>query len=189
LFVIIGPIWRLTHQDDEAGFLYAYLACFDGIAIGCCAALLSKHLPATRSGTAGLQVAVAGAMAFLYLYRPISETNVYGVTLMAFSTAVLLIAAQRQPATGSRFLEPLRRCGRLSYELYLFHLTVLGGLQIVSPPYGTSFPMITVPLAANIPPTPWQTEIFAPGTWAGATPRIWRTLSWSAYIPYMPECM
>src|ERR1700728_2746630 len=56
-------------------------------------------------------------------------------------------------------------------------------------PYGTSFPMITVPLAANIPPTPWQTEIFAPGTWAGAIPRIWRTLSWSAYIPYMPECI
>jgi peptidoglycan/LPS O-acetylase OafA/YrhL len=134
LFVIIGPIWRLTHQDDEAGFLYAYLACFDGIAIGCCAALLSKHLPATRSGTAGLQVSVAGSMAFLYLYRPISETNVYGVTLMALGTAVLLITAPRQAAAGSPLLEPLRRCGRLSYELYLFHLTVLGGLQIVSPP-------------------------------------------------------
>ena len=28
-----------------------------------------------------------------------------------------------------------------------------------------------------MPPTPWQTEILAPGTWAGAMPRIWRTLS------------
>jgi hypothetical protein len=37
--------------------------------------------------------------------------------------------------------------------------------------------MMIVPLAANMPPTPWQTEIFAPGTWAGAMPRIWRTLS------------
>ena len=25
-----------------------------------------------------------------------------------------------------------------------------------------------VPEAANMPPTPWQTEILAPGIWAGA---------------------
>jgi hypothetical protein len=43
-----------------------------------------------------------------------------------------------------------------------------------------------VPLAANMPPTPWQTEILAPGIWAGAVPRIWRTLSCKAH---MPECM
>ncbi len=52
-----------------------------------------------------------------------------------------------------------------------------------------SFVMMIVPEAANIPPTPWQTEILAPGIWAGAMPRIWRTLSCSAYMPYMPECM
>ena len=40
-----------------------------------------------------------------------------------------------------------------------------------------------------MPPTPWQTLIFASGTCAAAVPRIWRTLSWSAYMPYMPECM
>ena len=46
--------------------------------------------------------------------------------------------------------------------------------------------MMIVPEAANMPPTPWQTEILATGIWAGAVPRIWRTLSCSAY---MPECM
>jgi hypothetical protein len=46
--------------------------------------------------------------------------------------------------------------------------------------------MMIVPLAANIPPTPWHTETFAPGTCAGAVPRIWRTLSCNANIPYMP---
>src|SRR5271166_6169444 len=30
--------------------------------------------------------------------------------------------------------------------------------------------MMMAPLAANMPPTPWQTEILAPGIWAGATP-------------------
>jgi hypothetical protein len=52
-----------------------------------------------------------------------------------------------------------------------------------------SFVNTIVPLAANMPPTPWHTEIFAFGTCAGAMPRICRTLSCSAYIPYMPECM
>lgn len=52
-----------------------------------------------------------------------------------------------------------------------------------------SFVNTMVPDAANIPPTPWATLIFAPSTWAGAMPRICRTLSCRAYMPYMPECM
>ena len=52
-----------------------------------------------------------------------------------------------------------------------------------------SFVKMIVPTAANMPPTPWQTEIFASLTCAGAMPRICRTLSCSAYMPYMPECM
>jgi hypothetical protein len=43
--------------------------------------------------------------------------------------------------------------------------------------------------AANMPPTPWQTEILASGICAGAVPRIWRTLSGKAYMPYLAECM
>ena len=49
--------------------------------------------------------------------------------------------------------------------------------------------MMIVPEAANMPPTPWQTEILASRTCAGAIPRIWRTLSCNAHMPYMPECM
>ena len=36
-----------------------------------------------------------------------------------------------------------------------------------------------------MPPTPWQTEIVAPEICAGAVPRIWRTLSCNAYMPYI----
>jgi hypothetical protein len=56
-------------------------------------------------------------------------------------------------------------------------------------PYGRPVPKMMVPEAANIPPTPWQTEIFASAICAGAMPRICRTLSCKAYMPYMPECM
>jgi hypothetical protein len=49
--------------------------------------------------------------------------------------------------------------------------------------YGPAFDMMMVPEAANMPPTPWKTEILAPGIWAGAVLRIWRTLSCKAYMP------
>jgi hypothetical protein len=39
---------------------------------------------------------------------------------------------------------------------------------------GAWFDMMMVPEAANMPPTPWQTEILASGICAGALPRIWR---------------
>ncbi len=51
---------------------------------------------------------------------------------------------------------------------------------------GMKFEKTTVPLALNMPPTPWQTETFAPATCAGAVPRICRTLSCRANMPYMP---
>ena len=54
------------------------------------------------------------------------------------------------------------------------------------PVHGRWFEKTTVPDALNMPPTPWQTLIFAPGTWAGAVPRICRTLSCRANMPYMP---
>jgi hypothetical protein len=38
--------------------------------------------------------------------------------------------------------------------------------------HGGSFEKMIVPEAANMPPTPWQTEILASGTCAGAMPRI-----------------
>ena len=55
--------------------------------------------------------------------------------------------------------------------------------------YGAWFDMTMVPEALNMPPTPWAIEILASGTCAGAVPRIWRTLSCKAYMPYMPECI
>jgi peptidoglycan/LPS O-acetylase OafA/YrhL len=82
-------------------------------------------------------------MAFVYLTWPIRESNVLGVTVMAFGTAVLLLTAherldgstiQRRARTSAAFEE----LGRLSYELYLFHLVVLGLLRTMFPPSGVA---------------------------------------------------
>ncbi|MGS0895652.1 acyltransferase family protein [Burkholderia stagnalis] len=136
--ILIGPVYRFTHAGDEGGFLYAYLACFDGIAIGCCTALLAERARWQALAAPHVQWLVAAAMAALYLAWPIAESHVVGVTAMALGTAVLLIGAdaERAPASG-RMLAPLRWSGRLSYELYLFHLIVLGGLRTFWPPSAT----------------------------------------------------
>jgi len=141
LIIVAGPLWRLAHQGDEGGYLYAYAASFDGIAIGCCTAVLARKVALRGRAMQFLQGAVAVAMVLLYLGLPIGQTNVLGVTGMALGTAVLLLRAHERSADpvrhGSRPLVMLGWLGRLSYELYLFHLVVLGLIRTAFPPRAT----------------------------------------------------
>ncbi|KWB57998.1 acyltransferase [Burkholderia ubonensis] len=142
LVIAIGPVYRVKHSSDEGGFLYAYLACFDGIAIGCCAAVLADRPRWRAFAQPAVPWLAAVAMTVLYFAWPIAQSHVAGVTAMAFGTAVLLVGAHARAAggdaRGSRLLAPLRWSGRLSYELYLFHLVVLGGMRTLFPPRATS---------------------------------------------------
>jgi peptidoglycan/LPS O-acetylase OafA/YrhL len=132
LFIIVGPVWRATHQLSEYTELNAYLSCFDGIAFGCCAAVLTKKIKLPSQLTTPAQFLVAAAMSWFYLSNPIGKTAVYGVTLISLGTALMLILQTKAAyAKAGRGLAPLRLCGRLSYELYLFHLVVLGGLRTI----------------------------------------------------------
>ena len=141
LVIAIGPIWRATHAGDEAGFLYAYPACFDGIAIGCCAALLSRRLSLSWRQARWLLVAIP-LMAALYLWRSIADTNVWGVTAMATGTAALLLASAAGPSPRpGRIGRGFGWLGRHSYELYLFHLPVLAAMRVAVPP-GQAAPWI-----------------------------------------------
>jgi peptidoglycan/LPS O-acetylase OafA/YrhL len=77
-------------------------------------------------------------MTVLYLAWPIAQSHVFGVTGIALGTAMLLINAHASGAPGgARLLAPLRWSGKVSYELYLFHLMVLGGLRTLYPPPAT----------------------------------------------------
>jgi len=142
LAILIGPIWRATHMADENQFLYASLACFDGIAFGCCAALLSRRRDMLeRLGATAwtlLQGATVAGMAALYLSRSIGVTAVWGVSAMALGTSLLLVAATRPllgaAGSGAGLFRLLGWIGRQSYELYLVHLPVLAALRIACPP-------------------------------------------------------
>ncbi len=137
VFILVGPIWRALHQDNEAQFLYSYLASFDGIAIGCCTAMLPSHTALRGRWTAPVGALVALLMAVFYLALPIGVTNVYGVTLMALGTGFLLLLAHNRradfPVDRTRISAVLSWFGRRSYELYLFHLIVLGLIRSAYP--------------------------------------------------------
>jgi len=99
---------------------------------------------------------------------------------------------QRLVGPAASVFSVVRLLGRLAVPFALAREEKRGAAEVAATPpvrYGASFDQITVPEAANMPPTPWLIEIFAPGTWAGAMPRSCRMLSCMAYMPYMPECM
>lgn len=152
--IVLGPIYRSRHADDEIFFMYGYWACFDAIAFGCCAAVLSRRFRLERPWARLLDVAAAALVVVTYL-RGISGHEVFGFTLVAFGTALLLLNA-RQDVSGAPIIRPpaptwiasrrplrlawelprraldlVRWFGRHSYELYLFHIIVLGLMREV----------------------------------------------------------
>lgn len=133
VIIVVGPLYRAAHQGDEGDFLYSYFACFDGIAIGCCTALLAGKRPMPLLARWPVQILTLTLIAFLYLSYPISETNILGVTVMALGTALLLIGAHHGHGEISqgRAGAGLRWFGRHSYELYLLHLLVLGAMRSI----------------------------------------------------------
>lgn len=130
--IVIAPIYRSMHADDEIIALYGYLSCFDAIALGCCVALLPAVAIARRWSLA-IQLAAGMAIAVTYLCGPIMHNVVWGVSVVAFCTAILLYCFKNGvpgKAAPSPFLSRfIRWFGQRSYELYLFHIIVLGILR------------------------------------------------------------
>lgn len=138
LIALIGPWYRSLYQGEEGAYLYAYFAAFDGIAIGCLAALIAaRRSPPSKVLTWLAPLAGLGMFA-IYLSAPISDSNIWGVTLIALGSAVLLLSwEQRTGQTRSRLQRALgffQWSGRQSYELYLLHLVVLGLIRTWMPP-------------------------------------------------------
>jgi len=124
LAILVGPWYRSLHREDEILFMYGHLACFDAIAFGCIAALLARRWPLAGRWATPLQIAAALLVVVTYL-QGIYGHEVWGFTLIALGTAVL---AWGSPSSR-RGWAPLNWLGGHSYELYLFHIVVLGLLR------------------------------------------------------------
>lgn len=128
LAIVIGPIYRSQHIDNEIFFMYGYVACFDAIALGCLTALLAKKI-ALKGKWARITRIAAGAMLVAVYLNGIDGNEVFGFSLIALASAIFLFASANDITPGwvtGRISKPIRWMGAHSYELYLFHIVVLG---------------------------------------------------------------
>ena len=156
LAIAVGPVYRSFHATDEIYFMYAYAACFDAVAFGCCAALFAARNRLQGKAWALIQVAAACLVAVTYL-RGINGHEVFGFSLVAAGTAVLLAGSGSRATPAwlqrNRLLAGVRWLGRHSYELYLFHIIVLGLMRSFIPRgtmgYGYKLPLLALFLAVS----------------------------------------
>jgi peptidoglycan/LPS O-acetylase OafA/YrhL len=133
LAIAIAPLYRFQHRDDELYYLYGYLACFDAIAFGCLTAFAYRTLPWRGPSARAVRAGAALGLAVTYLLG-FDGHEVFGFTMVALFTALLLPGAMEPSAARPR--GPVRLLawfGRHSYELYLFHIVVLGVMRELVP--------------------------------------------------------
>ena len=126
-FMLVAPIYRGMHKDNELFFMYGNLACVDMLAYGCVAAMVARSLTMVNAWRRVLAVIACLMMGWVYM-RGISGHEALGASFLGMLTAMLLVAVSRLPAGGlaRRCGAPLAWLGSHSYELYLFHIVVLG---------------------------------------------------------------
>ena len=154
LFAIIcyAPYFRSLHFAEESGaYLYHYFSSFDGIAIGCLTALICHNNQRNMDRyKKSLIVFTITLMSMLYLYAPIKEVSTWSISSFALLSAFLIFLFANNPsqAIHSIVAKILVWIGQRSYEIYLFHLIILGLLKVFYLPKETlaSEKIILLPL-------------------------------------------
>ncbi len=140
--IVAAPLYRAAHPDDDILYLYANLACFDAIAIGCLTAMLSQHVALRGRMAAVVRIAAALALAAFWLRGFGGPHKILGFTCVSLAAATVIIASlDRTASPGGRGARPgawrpvrgLRWLGRHSYELYLFHIIILAAMRNAVP--------------------------------------------------------
>jgi len=153
--VMVAPIYRDLHRGNELFFMYGNLACVDMLAYGCLAAVISQAVRWKASIRALVAVIALMGMGYVYMLG-ISGNEVLGVSALGVATAVFLIAVSQLSvdAFTRRLGTPLAWVGSHSYELYLFHILVLGVMLGFVPkasmPFDWKLPMFALFFALSV---------------------------------------
>ena len=149
LCIVIAPIYRGIHRDNELFFMYGNVACIDMLTYGCLAAVAAKKLKLTHTTRRLLAVMTCVTGGWIYM-RGISGNEALGATFLGIATSLFLVAVFQLPEDGvsRRLGRPLAWLGSHSYELYLFHIVVLGIMVELVPraamSTGNKLPMVAV---------------------------------------------
>ena len=134
LIIAYAPYFRALHFAEESGaYLYHYFSSFDGIAIGCLTAMYAQHFKGAIYNPKVIVAVAVFLMTALYFYAPIKEVSTWGISIFALLTALLIFCFAQNPK-GEPFSYAARGLvwiGQRSYEMYLFHLIVLGLMKVV----------------------------------------------------------
>ena len=142
LLVVIAyaPYFRALHFGEGSGaYLYHYFSSFDGIAIGCLTAIYAQHFKGVIYNQKMIVAVTAFLMTALYFYAPIKEVSTWGISVFALLTALLILCFTQDLKVKpiSYTARSLVWIGQRSYEMYLFHLIVLGLMKVVYFPKDT----------------------------------------------------
>ncbi|VXA83346.1 putative acyltransferase [Acinetobacter sp. 8I-beige] len=132
--IAYAPYFRALHFGEESGaYLYHYFSSFDGIAIGCLTAMYAQHFKAAIYNPKVIVAVTAFLMTALYFYAPIKEVSTWGISVCALLTALLILCFTQdlKVKPTSYTTQSLVWIGRRSYEMYLFHLIILGLMKVV----------------------------------------------------------
>lgn len=138
--IAYAPYFRALHFGEESGaYLYHYFSSFDGIAIGCLTAMYTQHFKGAIYNQKMIVAVTALLMTALYFYAPIKEVSTWGISVFALLTALLIFCFSQEPKVkpASYTARSLVWIGQRSYEMYLFHLIVLGLMKVVYFPKDT----------------------------------------------------
>ncbi|MGH1400327.1 MAG: acyltransferase family protein [Acinetobacter tandoii] len=132
--IAYAPYFRALHFGEESGaYLYHYFSSFDGIAIGSLTAIYVQSFKSVIRNQNVILAVIIFLMTCLYFYAPIKEVSTWGISVFALLTALLLFCFVQDPKVEpvSYAARSLVWIGQRSYEMYLFHLIVLGLMKVV----------------------------------------------------------
>lgn len=132
LLIVIGPAYRWLHLDSSIDYRYGYLACFDALSFGVLAVLVQQKV--SKEIMRPWRMAAIVGLPVIY-FSGIHGNVVFGFSGISLCTAIILIhISKTQTEFWARVTLPLRWMGRHSYELYLYHIIVLGIMRSAIPP-------------------------------------------------------
>lgn len=132
--ICYAPYFRSLHFAEESGaYLYHYFSSFDGIAIGCLTALIWHKNPRNIDYyKKPFIVLIIALLCTLYLYAPIKDVSTWSISIFALFTAFLIFLFDQNPlqTVHSGVAKIFIWIGQRSYEMYLFHLIILGLFKV-----------------------------------------------------------